>query len=259
MNCAVPGTKPTFRTPVTTTLTDLDHRIEAAVNRSVDTLWGQRDRGLLDGPLSALTGAHHTLAQAECGVTFYRELLHRLASGEYPVDKALLDRVERTAGQLRDAVRQRDAARAGALTALERAEAAVRTTSPVSAVVELSVAPGSGRAAGHRPGRQAPRTPAHSKGIGGDRIRHPDRCRDPAPTGGGRARRARHDPPAPRRAARGPHRRRTHRALRAPPTGTTACRAITAGGLLADPGRTLPPLNRTAWAPLSGGPWEAHA
>ncbi|MGW4204205.1 hypothetical protein [Streptomyces sp. NPDC004726] len=77
-------------------VTALDHRIELAVGCSVDNLWGQRDRGLLDEPLTALVDAHRALARAETGVTFHHVLLHRLASGEYPVDAALLARIDRT-------------------------------------------------------------------------------------------------------------------------------------------------------------------
>ncbi|MFI6289354.1 hypothetical protein ACIBCM_32195 [Streptomyces sp. NPDC051018] len=118
-------------------LTDLDHRIEAATGRSVDTLWDQRDRSLLDEPLAALVDAHRALAQAVTGVTFYRVLLHRLASGEYPVDGALLERIDRTVGQLEKAVAQRDGLRTTVLAALETVEAAARTTPSVTAV-ELS-------------------------------------------------------------------------------------------------------------------------
>ncbi|MFF3556172.1 hypothetical protein ACFYXL_22520 [Streptomyces tsukubensis] len=118
-------------------LTDLDHRIEAATGRSVDTLWEQRDRSLLDGPLAALVDAHRVLFQAETGVTFHRVLLHRLASGEYPVDGALLERIDRTTGQLEDAVAQRDGLQSTALAALETVEAAAPTT-PSATAVNLS-------------------------------------------------------------------------------------------------------------------------
>lgn len=37
-------------TPVTKALTQLDHRIEAAVGHSLDRLWQHRDRNLLDEP-----------------------------------------------------------------------------------------------------------------------------------------------------------------------------------------------------------------
>ncbi|MGW5679816.1 hypothetical protein ACWEV4_32865 [Streptomyces sp. NPDC003860] len=132
-----PGTRPSTRTAVMKALTDLDHRIEKATGRSVDTLWGQRDRGLLDGPLAALVDAHRALAQAETGVVFHRVLLHRLTSGEYPVDRALLGRIDRTADQLEDAVAQRDSLQATALNGLETVEAAARTM-PSPAAAELS-------------------------------------------------------------------------------------------------------------------------
>ncbi|MEU5162323.1 hypothetical protein AB0G74_22335 [Streptomyces sp. NPDC020875] len=110
--------------------TDLDHRIEAAAGRGVDTLWEQRDRSLLDGPLAALVDAHRALAQAETGVTFHRVLLHRLTSGECWIDEVLLDRIHRTVGQLEDAVAQRDGLRTAALVTLAPVEAAARTASP---------------------------------------------------------------------------------------------------------------------------------
>ncbi|MFF0448046.1 hypothetical protein ACFYT4_16825 [Streptomyces sp. NPDC004609] len=132
-----PGTRTSARTAVTKALTDLDHRIEVATGRSVDTLWDQRDRGLVDGPLAAMVDAHRALAQAETGVTFHRVLLHRLTSGEYPVDGALLERIDRTVDQLKEAVAQRGGLRTTALAALETVEAASRTP-PSPAAAELS-------------------------------------------------------------------------------------------------------------------------
>lgn len=133
-----PATVPSTCTPVPKALTDLDHRIEAATGRGVDTLWEQRDCGLLDGPLAALVDAHRALVQAETGVTFHRVLLHRLASGEYPVDGVLLERIDRTTGQLEDAVAQRAVRQATALAALETVEAAT-PTKPSATAVDLSL------------------------------------------------------------------------------------------------------------------------
>ncbi|WP_435837150.1 hypothetical protein [Streptomyces achromogenes] len=70
-------------------MSQLDPRIEAATGHDVDTLWAHRDRGLLDATHAELVDRHRELASAETGVTFHRTLLHRLSSGEYPVDTAL--------------------------------------------------------------------------------------------------------------------------------------------------------------------------
>ncbi|GAA2254751.1 hypothetical protein GCM10010232_49920 [Streptomyces amakusaensis] len=123
--------------PVKTVLTDLDHRIEAATGRSIGRLWKQRDCGLLDGPLTALVDAHRTLDEAETGLVFHRVLLQRLASGEFPVDAALLSRVDRTVDQLKYAVARRDDLQAAALAVLETVEAAARTA-PSATAAELS-------------------------------------------------------------------------------------------------------------------------
>ncbi|MFI1013084.1 hypothetical protein [Streptomyces sp. NPDC020965] len=117
-------------TPAPKAPTGLDHRIEAAVGCSVDALWEHRDRGLLDEPLARLADAHRTLAAAETSVAFYRVLLHRLASGEFPVDTALFGRIERTVDQLEQAAAARDERHAGVLAVLEPVEAAARLQTP---------------------------------------------------------------------------------------------------------------------------------
>ncbi|MGW6454370.1 hypothetical protein ACWF94_00325 [Streptomyces sp. NPDC055078] len=119
--------------PVPKALTALDQRIEAAVGHSVGTLWNHRDRGLLDQPRARLADAHRALAAAETSVTFYRVLLHRLASGEFPVDSALFERIDRTVGQLSEAVATRDAQNKSVLTALEPVEKAARPQFPAGA------------------------------------------------------------------------------------------------------------------------------
>ncbi|MFD9715819.1 hypothetical protein [Streptomyces sp. NPDC059076] len=111
-------------------LTSLDHRIEAAVGNSIDTLWDQRDSRLLDEPHARLVDAHRTLTAAEFKVTFYRLLLHRLSSGEYPVDDALLKRIDRTVDQLEEAVDIRDEQHTTVLDSLEPFEEAARTAAP---------------------------------------------------------------------------------------------------------------------------------
>ncbi|MEU5148786.1 hypothetical protein AB0G42_16550 [Streptomyces yangpuensis] len=112
-------------TPPAKALTSLDHRIEAAIGHSVDRLWKYHDRGLLDEPLSRLAAAHRALSDAERGVTFYRVLLERLASGELAVDQALFTRIDRTVAQLKDATTTRDTRQDHAVAALEPLEAAV--------------------------------------------------------------------------------------------------------------------------------------
>jgi hypothetical protein len=115
----------------------LDHRIEAATGHDVDTLWAHRDRGVLDEPHALLVDRHRELASAETGVTFYRTLLHRLSSGEFPVDAALFERIDRTVDQLEQAVR--DSAAARVIAALEPIEAAT-STSPVAKREPISAA-----------------------------------------------------------------------------------------------------------------------
>jgi hypothetical protein len=63
-------------------------------------------------------------------VTFYRTLLHRLSSGEFPVDSALFARIDRTVDQLKEATAERDAAAARVMAALEPIEAIARSTQP---------------------------------------------------------------------------------------------------------------------------------
>ena len=107
--------------------TALDDRIESATGRTVDELWKHRDRGLLDEDQARLVDTHRALVQGETAVSFHRNLLQRLASGEFPVDQALFDLIDRTVGQLRDAAAQRDKRQATTETALEPVEAAARS------------------------------------------------------------------------------------------------------------------------------------
>ncbi|GGZ40636.1 hypothetical protein [Streptomyces poonensis] len=109
-------------------ISDLDHRIEAATGHDVDTLWAHRDRGVLDEPHARLVDLHRELARAETGVTFYRTLLHRLSSGEFPTDAALFERIDRTVDQMQEAAGERDSAAARVITALEPIETANRST-----------------------------------------------------------------------------------------------------------------------------------
>ncbi|MEU7086844.1 hypothetical protein [Streptomyces achromogenes] len=115
--------------PTTTrrAVSQLDSRIEAATGHDVDTLWAHRDRGLLDETHAALVDRHRELVAAETSVTFYRTLLHRLSSGEYPVDTVLFERIDRTVDQLEMAADARDDAAQRVLAALEPIEAAARS------------------------------------------------------------------------------------------------------------------------------------
>ncbi|WP_446038047.1 hypothetical protein [Streptomyces sp. SID1121] len=115
-------------TPAKKALTALDHRIQAAVGRSVDALWEQHDADLLDEPSARLVDIHRDLGKAEISVTFYRKLLHRLTGGEFPVDNALFDRIGRTMDQLKDAADVRDGVSQKVITALESIEAAAEAT-----------------------------------------------------------------------------------------------------------------------------------
>jgi hypothetical protein len=105
----------------------LDHRIEAVTGYSVDTLRTHRERGVLDATHAELADRYRELADTERSVTFYRTRLHRLSSGEVTVDEALLRRIERTVGQLREAADVRDAAARLVLAVLEPIEAGART------------------------------------------------------------------------------------------------------------------------------------
>ncbi|MEV0259394.1 hypothetical protein AB0H82_34720 [Streptomyces sp. NPDC050732] len=117
-------------TTVKKALTQLDHRIEAAVGHSIDRLWQHRDRDLLDEQHAHLVDAHRALVQAETNVTFYRSQLNSLSSGQYPVDNVLFERIDRTVGLLERAARTRDERQDQAVAALEPVEAAARGNAP---------------------------------------------------------------------------------------------------------------------------------
>lgn len=110
--------------PVHKALTQLDLRIEEAVGHSIDRLWQHRDRDLLDEQHTRLVDAHRALVQAEINVAFYRSQLNSLSSGEYPVDNALFERIDRTVDLLEDAARERDQQQAETVVALEPVEVA---------------------------------------------------------------------------------------------------------------------------------------
>ncbi|MEU8522379.1 hypothetical protein [Streptomyces sp. NPDC048577] len=122
--------------PVPKALTSLDHRVEVALGFSVDRLWRDQDRGLLDEQTDRLATAHRALSDAERSVTFYRVLLHRLASGEYAIEEALFPRIERTVDQLRQAVSVRDTKEKDLTAVLDIAEA--HTTARTAGPAELT-------------------------------------------------------------------------------------------------------------------------
>lgn len=111
-------------------VTQLDHRIEVVTGQDVDTLWTYRDRSILDEPHARLVDRHRDLAKAETGVIFHRTLLHHLASGEFPVDEALFERIHRTVDQLEEAADIRHTAAREVLAALEPIEATAQQSQP---------------------------------------------------------------------------------------------------------------------------------
>ncbi|MEU6243965.1 hypothetical protein [Streptomyces sp. NPDC047024] len=117
-------------TAVRRAVSPLDHRVEAATGYDIDTLWTYRDRGVLDEPHAELVDRHRELAAAQTGVTFHLRLLTRLTSGEVPVDYALLDRIDRTVDQLKDAVGVQETTARWVLALLEPIEAAAAATTP---------------------------------------------------------------------------------------------------------------------------------
>ncbi|BDH07197.1 hypothetical protein [Streptomyces seoulensis] len=108
----------------------LDHRVEAATGYDIDTLWTYRDRGVLVEPHAELVDRHRELSAAQTGVTFHLRLLAHLTSGEFPVDYALLDRIDRTVDQLKDAAGVRETTARWVLALLEPIEAAATATTP---------------------------------------------------------------------------------------------------------------------------------
>ncbi|MFE6031488.1 hypothetical protein [Streptomyces niveus] len=105
-------------------VSSLDYRIRAVTGHDTDTLWSLRDRGLLDEPHADLVDRHRELAAAETRLIFCRTLLHRLAGGEFPVEAALFESIDRTVDQLEEAADTRDAAARRVMTALEPIETA---------------------------------------------------------------------------------------------------------------------------------------
>lgn len=118
-------------------LSSLDHRIEAVTGQDVDTLWAHRDRGLLDDSHDQLVDRHRDLARATTTVTFFRTLLHRLSSGEFPVDGDLLERIDRTVDQLEEAAEARDATARQVIAALAPIETAANAA-PAAGGEQLS-------------------------------------------------------------------------------------------------------------------------
>ncbi|WP_237285818.1 hypothetical protein [Streptomyces niveus] len=205
-------------------LTDLDHRIEAAVGRSVDALWEQCDDGLLDEPHTRLVEAHRALVQAVIGVTFHRTLLHRLTEGEFPVDQALFERIDRTVAQLEEAAGIRDERQKATVAALESVEADAPRANPAG--VELSAPDFAALLAIARGAHLRQHLLTNQLSVvtaSGTRI--PPSVLDRA--GESRARRARHLTPGHRRPAGHPHRSRTHHSDQPAPRNCGGDRART--------------------------------
>ncbi|MFJ6574030.1 hypothetical protein ACIQNU_42205 [Streptomyces sp. NPDC091292] len=110
--------------PARRAVTALDQRLETVTGHDIDTLWAHQDRGVLDASDARLVDEHRELTRAETSVTFYRTLLHRLTSGEFPVDTAWFDRIDRTVRHLDEAAAARDTATRRLLATLEPIEAA---------------------------------------------------------------------------------------------------------------------------------------
>ncbi|MFE4058923.1 hypothetical protein ACFXP3_21960 [Streptomyces sp. NPDC059096] len=102
----------------------LQHRVEAATGYDIDTLWDRADSGLLDEPHTHLVELHSALTSAGISVTFQRGVLERLSSGEFPVDRSLLRRIDMTVAGLEEALAKRELAEARVIAALEPIEAA---------------------------------------------------------------------------------------------------------------------------------------
>ncbi len=114
--------------------TSLDQRIEAVLDRTVDQLQEYRDRSLLDDAQTQLVDAHRRLVETEATVLYYRDQLHGLFSGDYPVDHQLFPRVERSVAILKQAVEERADRKAAVLALLEPIETAARAQLPAEGV-----------------------------------------------------------------------------------------------------------------------------
>jgi hypothetical protein len=121
--------------PVKQSVTPLDHRIEVATALSTDVLWAYRDQGLLDDEVAELVDAHRELAAGVTDVVFHRTLISRLVSGEFEIDAALLNRLDRTVDQLKAAMTGRDRCADRVVALLEPLEQAARARNPAPAHV----------------------------------------------------------------------------------------------------------------------------
>ncbi|WP_405496266.1 hypothetical protein [Streptomyces sp. NBC_00096] len=94
--------------PIPKNQTGIDDRIETVTGKSIEALWRLDDSNLLTEPVAQLVRAHRALAHAQATLTFNRVLLQRLTSGQFEIDSAVLGRIDRGLGQLKEAVETRD-------------------------------------------------------------------------------------------------------------------------------------------------------
>ncbi|WP_328297256.1 hypothetical protein OG389_05080 [Streptomyces sp. NBC_00435] len=104
--------------PIPKNQTGIDDRIETVTGKSIEALWRLDDSNLLTEPVAQLVRAHRALAHAQATLTFNRVLLQRLTSGQFEIDSAVLGRIDRGLGQLKEAVETRDQLLGEALTLL---------------------------------------------------------------------------------------------------------------------------------------------
>lgn len=109
--------------------TALDAAIEKVVG-DLAVLHHDHLSGLLPPERAALAAVYRELATAEDAVTYHRNALKRLASGSYPVDTPLLDRLRRTLHELAQVTAARDRLQEGVAAALEAVKAAAPAPAP---------------------------------------------------------------------------------------------------------------------------------
>lgn len=109
--------------PLTIPLTRLDQRLESLFG-SLEALYARERAADADSATVELINAHRQLASAETSCTFYRVRLNSLTSGQWRVNDALLEELDRVLAFLEEAAEERDefeAAFAQRVAALEAA------------------------------------------------------------------------------------------------------------------------------------------
>ncbi|MFC9331294.1 hypothetical protein [Kitasatospora sp. NPDC057015] len=102
---------------MSTSLTRLDSRVEAALGHSIAALHAEQAR--LDAAASRVLDAHRTLTKAETTVAFERVRLLICADRQRRVDDQLLDDISAQLEVLEDAVNARDEAESDLLARIE--------------------------------------------------------------------------------------------------------------------------------------------